>query len=120
MLVKINVNIIKIKRNVLLVVLVLLGGGISLIPHPATKIIGSLLQIPDIYYDIEDNINNPSDKINYLHTILDLGSQFRHIIPGNIDDILFQLPGIIDDGYTATTGKDIFRKDNSKHKSLED
>lgn len=91
-----------------------------MIPLPATKIIGSLLQIPDTYYDIKNIINNPSDKINYLHTILDFGNQTRHIVPGTIDDILFQLPGIIDDGYTAITGKDIFRKDNSKHKSLED
>lgn len=83
------------------------GGGISLIPHPAAKVIGGLLQLPDIYYDVKDNINNPSSKTNWAHTALDFGSQLRHIIPGNIDDIFFQIPSTIDDGYNTITGRDI-------------
>jgi hypothetical protein len=83
------------------------GGGISLIPHPATKIIGGLLQVPDIYYDVKDNVNNPSSKTNWVHTALDFGSQLRHIIPGQIDDIFLQIPGAIDDSYNAMTGRNI-------------
>lgn len=83
------------------------GGGISLIPHPAAKIIGGLLQVPDIYYDIKENVNNPSSKTNWVHTILDFGSQVRHLIPTQIDDVLLQIPGFIDDGYNALTGRDI-------------
>ena len=91
-----------------------IGGGISLIPHPAGKIIGGLLQIPDIYYDIKDNINNPYSKTNLVHTALDFGSQLRHIIPGQIDDIFLQLPGAIDDGYTAITERDIINDTRRK------
>ena len=83
------------------------GGIISLIPHPAAKIIGGLLQLPDIYYDIKDNINDPSSKTNWVHTGLDFGSQLRHLVPGQVDDALFQIPGLIDDGYSALTGRDI-------------
>lgn len=93
---------------------VLLGGGISLIPHPAAKIIGGLLQVPDIYYDVKDNVNNPSSKTNWVHTALDFGSQIRHIIPGQLDDIFFQIPGAIDDGYNAITGRDIINDTRRK------
>ena len=85
------------------------GGIISLIPHPAAKIIGGLLQLPDIYYDIKDNINDPSSKTNWAHTGLDFGGQLRHLIPGQVDDVLFQIPGFIDDSYTALTGRDIIK-----------
>lgn len=85
------------------------GGIISLIPHPAAKIIGGLLQLPDIYYDIKDNINDPSSKTNWAHTGLDFGSQLRHLVPGQVDDVLFQIPGLIDDGYSALTGRDIIK-----------
>lgn len=89
-------------------------GGVSLIPHPAAKIIGGLLQLPDIYYDVKDNINNPSSKTNWIHTTLDFGSQIRHIIPGQIDDIFFQIPGAIDDSYTAITGRDVINDTRRK------
>lgn len=93
----------------------LLGGGVSLIPHPYAKIAGVLLQLPDMYYDIKDNINNPYNKTDWIHTTLDFGSQLRHIIPGQIDDVFFQIPGIIDDGYSAITGRDII---NDTRKTL--
>lgn len=57
--------------------------------------------------NIKDNVNNPSSKTNWIHTLLDFGSQIRHIIPGQIDDVILQIPGAIDDGYTAITGGDI-------------
>lgn len=82
------------------------GGGISLIPHPVAKGIGALLQLPDVYYDTKDVVNNPSSKTDWTHLNLDFGSQLRHIIPGQVDDIFLQLPGTIDDGYNATTGRD--------------
>lgn len=90
------------------------GSGVSLIPHPAAKIIGGLLQVPDVYYDIKDNVNNPSSKTNWVHTTLDFGSQLRHLIPGQIDDVILQIPGVIDDGYNALTGRDIINDTRRK------
>lgn len=87
-------------------VLVLLGGGISLIPHPIAKGVGLALQAPDVFFDVYDMFNQPSVK-NGIHTGLDLGSQLRHIIPGKIDDVILQIPGAVDDGYNAVTGRDI-------------
>lgn len=86
--------------------LVLLGGGISLVPHPVAKGIGALLQFPDVYYDTKDVVNNFSSKTDWTHLGLDFGSQLRHIIPGKVDDVFLQLPGIVDDGYNAITGRD--------------
>lgn len=68
-----------------------------------------------------DLYNEPSVK-NGIHTGLDFGNQIRHIIPGKIDDVFLQIPGAIDDGYNAVTGRDILedgsnyieRKLNSK------
>ena len=37
---------------------------------------------------------------------MDFGSQLRHIIPGQADDVILQIPGAIDDGYNAVTGRD--------------
>ena len=82
-----------------------IGAGISLFPHPAAKAIGTLLQLPDIYYDTKDAINNPSSKTNWGHLTLD----GFNLIPGltNImSDDLLKIPGIIDDTYSATTGRD--------------
>lgn len=72
------------------------------------------MQIPDMYYDIKDNVDNPSSKTNWTHSILDFGSQFRYIIPGNIDDVILQIPGAIDDAYTAITGRDIINDTRRK------
>ena len=94
----------------------LLGG--SLIPYPAAKIVGGLLQLPDIYYDVKDNVNNPSSKTNWIHTVLDFGSQLRHLIPGQIDDIFFQIPRAIDDSYNVITGEDIIINTRRKLSSV--
>ena len=83
-----------------------IGGGISLIPHPVAKGVGIALQVPDIAFDVYDLIKQPSIK-NGIHAGLDFGSQLRHVIPGNIDDVFLQIPGAIDDGYNAITGRDI-------------
>lgn len=69
-------------------------GGIALIPYPAFKAIGLGLQIPNIYYDTKDFINNPSLK-NGIH----LGLDAIQFIPG-----LTKFVG--DDIYTAVTGRD--------------
>ena len=80
------------------------GEGIVLIPYPAAKAIGLGLQIPDIYYDTKDFINNPSLK-NGIH----LGLDAIQFIPGLtkfVGDDILGIPGMIDDGYTAVTGRD--------------
>lgn len=83
----------------------MLWGVISLIPYPATKIIGGLLQIPDIYYDAKNVYDNPENKTNWAHLGLD-GLSF---IPGftimTADDVL-KIPGTIDDAYNAITNRD--------------
>ena len=81
-----------------------IGGGIALIPYPAAKAIGLGLQIPNIYYDTKDFINNPSLK-NGIH----LGLDAIQFIPGLtkfVGDDILGIPGMIDDGYTAVTGRD--------------
>lgn len=90
------------------------GGAISLIPHPIAKAIGTALQIPDLYYDVKNNVDNPSSKTNYAHTGLDVLNQIRHIIPGKIDDFILQIPGAIDDAYNAITGQDIIEDTRRK------
>lgn len=81
-----------------------IGGGIALIPHPAAKAIGLGLQIPDIYYDTKDFINNPSLK-NGIHLGLD-AVQFVPGLTKFVGDDILGIPGMIDDGYTAITGRD--------------
>lgn len=72
------------------------------------------MQLPDLYYDVKSNVNNPSSKTNYVHTGLDVLNQIKHIIPGKIDDIILQLPGAIDDSYNAITGRDIINDTRRK------
>lgn len=78
-------------------------GGISLIPHPAAKAIGLGLQIPDIYYDTKDFINNPSLR-NGIHLGLD-AVQFVPGLTKFVGDNIFSIPGMIDDDYTAIAGR---------------
>lgn len=91
-----------------------IGGAINFIPHPYAKVVGTALQLPDLYYDVKSNVNNPFSKTNYVHTGLDILNQIKHIIPGNIDDIILQLPGAIDDSYNAITGRDIINDTRRK------
>lgn len=72
------------------------------------------MQLPDLYYDVKSNVNNPFSKTNYVHTGLDVLNQIKHIIPGKIDDIILQLPGAIDDSYNAITGRDIINDTRRK------
>lgn len=81
-----------------------IGSLISLIPHGAAKIIGGLMQISDIYYDAKDFANDPSST-NGIHLALD-GLQFVPGLTKYVRDDILGIPGIIDDGYTAVTGRD--------------
>lgn len=81
-----------------------IGSLISLIPHGAAKIIGGLMQLPDIYYDTKDFANDPSTK-NGIHLALD-GLQFVPGLTKFVRDDILGIPGLIDDGYTAVTGRD--------------
>lgn len=81
-----------------------IGGVISLIPHPATRIIGGLMQIPDIIYDTKDFVNDHSLK-NGIHLGLD-GFQFIPGLTKYMGDDVLSIPGIIDNGYTGVTGRD--------------
>lgn len=79
------------------------GGLVALIPHPAAKGIGAAMQVPDIYYDTKDFIDNPN-IINGIHLGLD-GLQFIPGLTNVVNDDILGIPGIIDDGYTAITGR---------------
>ena len=81
-----------------------IGSLISLIPHGAAKIIGGLMQVPDIYYDAKDFANDPSST-NGIHLALD-GLQFVPGLTKYVRDDILGIPGFIDDGYTAVTGRD--------------
>lgn len=87
------------------------GGIVSSLPHPVTKVIGTAMQTPDIILDSTEYINNPNST-DATHLVLDGGDLIKHIIPGNIDDIVFQTPGIVDDSYNAITGRDMI--DNTR------
>lgn len=82
-----------------------IGGVISLFPHPAAKIAGSLLQFPDIYYDTKDVTSNPSSKTSLGHLVLD-GLNFVPGLTKIMSDDLLKIPGLIDDTYSTTTGRD--------------
>lgn len=62
------------------------------------------MQIPDIYYDAKDFANDPSST-NGIHLALD-GLQFVPGLTKYVRDDILGIPGIIDDGYTAVTGRD--------------
>lgn len=71
-----------------------------MIPHPAAKGIGLLLQLPDIGNDLADLQKDPSIG-NFAHVILD-GLQFIPGLTKVVSDDKLALPGMIDDIYQAT------------------
>lgn len=81
------------------------GSGISLIPHPAAKVAGTILQIPDIGYDAYDAITNFSGT-NAGHLTLDTAQGVVAATGLPYDDII-GIPGVLDDSYTAITGRDM-------------
>lgn len=76
-----------------------IGEGVAMIPTTPTKIVGGILQIPDISYDAVDFYRN--------HELNDFG----HILAdglGLATERALQVPGIIDDSYQAITGRDFY------------
>lgn len=94
------------------------GAVIGLIPTPFTRILGTLMGVPDLIYDGIDFYNEPNG-VNAAHLAFDVTSagkffspytKFLKATPNSATNIFknigIQFPGFVDDTYNAYTGRD--------------